>query len=455
MLFDLIDPSRLRCIAFFCVLAAACTNHSTVRPADVVPIPANTSRAFDILQYTATVEPDLATGTVRGVVEIRLRIDAPDTKEIVLDRDRLQIDAVEEGASARSFDLSAGRLRIQLPPGDAGERTLRIAYHGKPRYGMQTHADAKQIYTVFSTSQWLPVVDAPDERARLDLQLTLPANLAVVANGRLLSQEAYGEGVQLTHWRLDHEVPSYVYGFAIGPFTEVGIEGHPRLRFLGSGFSEAELNQVFADTADMLRYFADRAGVPYPGETYTQALVVDTIGQELAGFSLLSEEYGRAVLADPTAETLIAHEAAHQWWGNGLTCKDWRHFWLNEGFATFLAATWMQQRFGDAHFQKMVSNWEKRVEVLRANRSDRPLVFPDWDHPTADDRAVVYQKGALALQRLRELLGEDTFWEGLRAYTRRHFGQAVVTRDFQRAMEASSGRDLGGFFGEWVDPVAR
>jgi aminopeptidase N len=202
----------------------------------------------------------------------------------------------------------------------------------------------------------------------------------------------------------------------------------------------------------MLAFFEERAGVPYPGDSYTQALVAASGGQELSGLSHMSEAYGRAVLEDATATGLIAHELAHQWWGDLLTNREWTHFWLNEGVATFMASAYKERARGRDAYLADVAAWRRRVEQLRAGGHDRPLVFPDWNRPSADDRAVVYQKGALALHELREQMGDAAFWAAFREYTRSHAGQTVRSADLQRSFEASSGRDLHAFFEEWVNP---
>jgi aminopeptidase N len=225
------------------------------------------------------------------------------------------------------------------------------------------------------------------------------------------------------------------------------------LRYLATELDEEELRRIFADTGDMLRFFGRRAGIRYRG-TYTQVLVAKTIGQELAGFALMSEAYGRDVLEDATAEALIAHEVAHQWWGNMVTCRDWNHFWLNEGFASFMAAAYLQHRFGEEEYRKQVDGWRRRLDKLREAGTDRPMVFTRWVEPSADDRAVIYQKGAYILHLLRGELGERAFWGGIQAYTRAHYGRSVTTVDFQRAMERFSGRDLSTFFAHWVDGIA-
>jgi aminopeptidase N len=155
-------------------------------------------------------------------------------------------------------------------------------------------------------------------------------------------------------------------------------------------------------------------------------------------------------LADPHDVWLEAHEFAHQWWGNGVTCRDWNHFWLNEGLATFMADAYKEHRLGRAAYQTEIEASHARYERVRAAGHDRALVFPDWLHPSADDRVLVYHKGAYVLHLLRERLGERRFWAGIRAYTRAYMGKSVTTADFQKAMERASGADLSDFFSQWV-----
>jgi aminopeptidase N len=439
----------LMCLMLTTALAGCATSQRTTRPS----AQAIAGRPFDIVHYQARIEPDITTQSLQGRVDIHWTPAVDGLHAIELDNDGLEVLSVYEKESALSFKQHERRLHIALkkPTATGEKRVLRIQYRGAPAYGMQFHPDRSQIYTIFSTAQWLIGIDAPDERATLDLSIVLPSSQHVVANGKQVEARALDDGRTLSRWRLDTPVPAYTFGFAAGPFHEATQQhGKLKLRYLANTFSEPELLRSFEDSGDMLDYFAQRAGVPYPGDSYTQALVAETIGQEMAGLSLLSEAYGQEVLADRHKQSLLAHEAAHQWWGNSITCRDWNHFWLNEGFATFLAATYMEHRFGQAQYLAQVELWRQRYERLRAENADRSLVFPDWNRPTSNDRAVVYQKGAYVLHLLREQLGEKTFWRGILVYSRRHFGQAVVTEDFQRAMQSVTQHDLSAFFDQWV-----
>lgn len=414
------------------------------------------ARAIDVLHYAARLDPDLAEKTLRGRVVISFVVTSPGSKVVEFDAGELQIETVRERGSALAFEKLGSRLRVWLPePARTGARhQIEVAYHGAPRFGLQFHPERGELYTIFSTSQWLVCVDAPAERATLDLGVALPAGLKAVGNGALVLTTSLDDGRELHRWRQDEPVPSFVYGFAAGRYAEAfEYSDGVALRYLSSDLQPAQLRHIFADTGDMLRFFGERAGVPYRGR-YTQALVARTIGQELAGFALMSEAHGLGVLQNPDAQALIAHEAAHQWWGNMVTSRSWNHFWLNEGFANFMAAAYLQHRFGEARYREQVEGWKRRLDRLRAAGADHALVYASWNSPSADDRAVVYQKGAYVLHLLREELGEPGFWDGIRAYTRANYGSSVTTADFRRAMEQANERDLSAFFARWVEGPA-
>jgi aminopeptidase N len=412
------------------------------------------SRSFDVRHYAVEIEPNLAASTLRGTARIDIEFTDPANRLIVLDIGALVVDFVREAGHVRDFNQADRRLTVDLsPPGRRGQRrtTLEIGYHGAPKFGLQFVPEKTQIYTIFSTSQWMPCVDVPSDRATLDLAVTLPSDLDFVASGRGLSRTTVSSDRVRHRWALEREAPTFTFGFAAGRFRRAASKaGATRLDFLSTELSESELARVFDLTPKMVAFFEERSGVRYPVKGYAQALVHQTVGQEMSGFSVMSDEYAREVLANPRRAGLIAHELAHQWWGVGITCEDWTHFWLNEGFATFMAAAFREAQFGRDVYLEDVEAWRARYARVRSNGADKSLVFPSWNRPTSDDRALVYQKGALALHELRERLGERVFWKGLRDYTRRHFGKSVVTSDFQRSMEKAAGRSLAGFFDEWI-----
>lgn len=252
-------------------------------------------------------------------------------------------------------------------------------------------------------------------------------------------------------WIERHPISTYLFGFAAGSFAATasradGVE----LEYFGTALSPADLQRAFADMPAMLHFFEARAGVRYRGHTYALVLAAESVEQEVDRFTELGEAYARRLLQDPTDEWLLAHEFAHQWWGNGVTCRTWNDFWLNEGLASFMADAWKEKRFGRAAYLREIELSRTRYERVREAGHDHPLVYESWDHPTASDRVIVYHKGAYVLSLLRDQLGDALFWKGLRAYTRAAMGGAVTTRDFQRAMEGATQRNLSAFFARWV-----
>lgn len=401
----------------------------------------------DVLHYSATLEPAISSKSVKGSVLIRV---STTSSTVEFDCGELTIDAVTEAGAPLQFSVSKRRLSVSLPSGKR-LREIQIDFHGAPKFGIRFFPDRQQVYTIFSTSQWMVCVDDPADKATLTFKLILPANLTPVANGELVSQRELPNNRRVSEWQQRTPIPTYVFGFAAGPFHVVK-EKHRNveLQYLATNYTAIEVRRIFRDTPDMLDFFEDRAGVKYADRTYTQVLAAGGVEQEMSSFTALKEAYGKQLLDNEQDLWLAAHEFAHQWWGNMVTCRDWNHFWLNEGIATFIAAAYLEHRFGRAVYMREIETYRANYEKVRAAGKDKSLVFPDWNSPTREDRTLVYDKGAYVMHLLREEMGERAFWNGLRLFTRRYFGKSVVTSDFVTAMEQANGKSLSEFFAKWV-----
>lgn len=413
-----------------------------------LPQIANAAPDVDVTHYSVRLRPDMETKSVTGHAEITVVVR--DATTVRFDAGALEIDRVDENGTALSFVKEGERLAIDLPGG--GIHHVGIDYHGTPSKGVRFFPDAGQVYAGFATSQWMPCIDAPDERATLDLTLEVEKGLKVVASGELESEETLADGRVASHWSLKEPMPSYLYGFAVGHFREViDDSAKPTLRFLApESFSETDIRRVFALTRDMIAFYEEKSGHAYPAAVYTHALLEGRPAQELADFTELRESYGKQVLEDATKVWLGAHELQHQWWGNRVTNKAWTEFWLNEGIGTFMTEAYIEHRFGHAAYMKDIDAYKANYEKLRAAGQDKPLVFPDWDHPTPEDRSIVYDKGAYVVFLLRQELGDKAFWAGIKRYTEDNWGKSVTTSDFQLAMQQASGTNLDDFFARWV-----
>src|SRR5215216_2351917 len=402
---------------------------------------------IDVLHYAATLEPDIAAKSVKGSVLIRFQTTST---EVELDCGDLTVDAVRAAGAPLQFSVTNHRLRVSLPE-PRGIREIEIDFHGTPRRGIRFFPDRQQVYTIFSTSHWMVCVDDPADKATLTFRLILPANLTPLANGQLVSQHQLPNNKRVSEWQQRTPIPTYIFGFAAGPFQVVKEKRrNVELQYLVTNYTQQEVRRIFRDTPDMLNFFEDRAGVKYADRTYTQVLAAGGVEQEMSSFTALKESYGKQLLDNEQDLWLAAHEFAHQWWGNMVTCRDWNHFWLNEGIATFMAAAYLEHRVGRAAYLREIEQYRANYEKVRLAGKDKSLVFPDWLHPTREDRTLVYDKGAYVLHLLREEIGDSKFWNGLRIFTRRHFGKSVVTSDFVAAMEEANGKSLERFFAEHV-----
>jgi len=413
---------------------------------------AQTPAAIDVLHYTISIEPDIPTKTLRGSALIRFASNVNDLTSVEFDCGALEIDSVRQSGAARVFSVKDRGLKVTVPAMKARQTTeLEITYHGTPKFGIRFFPDTSQVYTVFSTSQWTVCVDAPDDRATLSLTLILPPNLTPQSNGQLVSKRQSQNNKIASAWEQKNPIPTYIFGFAAGPFRIVtekkfGVE----FQYLVTSFTDDETRRIFRDTPDMLQFYEKVAGVKYADKTYAQVLASGGVEQEMSSFTAMNEPYGKGVLANEKDIWLAAHEFAHQWWGNMVTCRDWSHFWLNEGIANFMTAAYVEHRFGREAYLKEIERYKTSYERVRDAGKDKSLVFPDWIRPTREDRILVYDKGAYVMHLLRMEIGERAFWNGVRSFTKRYFGKSVVTADFEAAMEEAHGKSLDQFFARWV-----
>jgi aminopeptidase N len=403
---------------------------------------------LDVVHYTATIVPDIANKSIKGSVEVRFISSGA---FVEFDCGNLVVDSVIFAGNPLKFSVKDRRLRIELA-GNPQQQQIEIHYHGTPKWGIRFFPERNQVYTVFSTSQWMVCSDDPADKATLTMKLVAPTTLTPVANGRLVSQHPMPDNRRVTEWRQTTPIPTYIFGFALGPYRVVTEKkGDVEFRYLATDYTDAEVRRIFRDTPDMLAFFEERAGVKYPGPTYTQVLAAGGVEQEMDAFTALKEAYGKQVLANEQDQWLGAHEFAHQWWGNMVTCRDWGHFWLNEGIASFIAAAYLERRFGRAAYMREIDSYRANYEKVKAAGKDKSLNFPDWLNPTREDRILVYDKGAYVIHLLREEMGEQRFWDGLKLFTKRNFGKSVVTSDFTNAMQEAAGdKSLQSFYAKWI-----
>jgi aminopeptidase N len=398
---------------------------------------------------------------------------------------RLELDAVEmevhkvtaRPAAAAPLPLDhtydGDRLVIDLGlDRKAGEEiVVEIEYSATPRRGLYfigpDEAYPNRRPQVWSQGQdedsrhWFPCLDSPLDKATSELLATVPAPWVALSNGRLLERRDNGaDGTITYHWRLDVPHSPYLITLAAGEYTILRDKHRDRdnreveVAYYAPPGGEEEARRSFGRTPAMMALFSEKTGVPYPYPQYAQITVADFIfgGMENTSATTMTENTlhdARAHL-DYSSEPLVAHELAHQWFGDLVTCRDWSQGWLNEGFATFMELIWAEHAEGPEE-----AAWERLENAGRYYKEDReryrrPLVTNVFHEPIDLFDRHLYEKGSCVLHMLRRHLGDAGFWASVRRYLEVHATSTVETHDLARAIEQATGRNLDWFFEQWV-----
>jgi aminopeptidase N len=426
-------------------------------------------RPADVRHIVLDLTVDFDQRTIRGTATTHFTALFDNLRAVTLRAAELIIERVTlDGPDGPplSYTCSGSWLRVELdqPRSHGDAFAITITYHARPRAGLTftgpTPDDPQRPRQVWSQGQpesnhyWFPCHDSPNDRATTEMIVTVPAPFLALSNGKLLSVTEHPErGTKTYHWRHNIPHPAYLVTLVAGEFAELHDEydGIPLLTYVRPDRRE-DAPLLTGKTREMVRFFSERFGIPYPYEKYAQIIAEEFTGAmentsaTTHSFTLLPDR--RAALDYDVAPLVVAHELVHQWFGDLLTCRDWAHIWLNESFATYFEAVWRQYDEGEDAFR-----WE-----LRANRANylaeeyrRPIVYNVYhdDGQELFDHHV-YEKGALVLHMLRYVLGEPAFWRAIQHYARTNRGREVISTDLERAIEESTGKSMGRFFEQWI-----
>lgn len=420
---------------------------------ELEPVGAQSKGEPDITMYAVRLSIDFASHSVVGVAKLTY-VPSTHAQELRLSAHDIHIASVTSNGEPSAYRRVAKNYVIDLPKGEPAETTgqIEVAYRATPKRGLVFRPNL--VYSNFFTCHWLPCKEAPGDKARFRLDISVPDTFAVVASGQLVQTLPADSGRKRYIWEESQPYSTYLYGFAAGLFTEATLaSGHTRLKVFGVDATVSELKSRFYPTGDMLRFFEEKATVALPHSSYTQVLVPGTEAQEKSSFSLIGRREIDPILVDEKDDWVVSHELAHQWWGNSITCRDWSHFWLNEGITTFMVAAYKGHRWGDEEYRRELSLLRKRYQRAIDEDFDVKLSFAGTYPSLSTRRSITYSKAALFLDLLRRHVGEKGFWSGLGRFTRVRAGQSVDSYDFQRDMESATGQDLSSLFEEWVyDP---
>ncbi|MFC1758791.1 M1 family aminopeptidase [Planctomycetota bacterium] len=426
-------------------------------------------REIDVLHLTLDVTPDFGQRTVAGTATIRFRPIAKPVREITLDAIRLTVEEITSTAKIESHQNTDEAIVITFAepiPVDA-ETEVAIRYSAEPKSkGLYFRTEAMgypkgddHIFTqgeAHEARHWYPCYDFPNEKFTTEMICHVPEGMTALSNGHLVeSRVNHDTGLASFHWLQDKPHVNYLVALAAGYFQKVeGKHNDIPMAFYTPPSEIEQAAAAFESTKGIMECFEDLNGVPYPWDRYDQVCVHDFPfgGMENTTLTILtmntlftSESENLHIRPN---EDLVAHELAHQWFGDLVTTKDWSHIWLNEGFATYAEHQWAGYHHGrDAKLWSLY----KDMQTVTRNKNDKtPIVYREFDKPMSQFSFRAYPKGSWVLHMLHSQLGDELFRRVIKTYLQRHQYGNVVTENLNAAVEEISGRSFDQFFDQWV-----
>ncbi len=441
-------------------------------------------REIDILRYRADLAFDLAAGEIRGTATIDLTPMRAGLSSVSLDAAGLEVTGVAIAGSPAKFNVNskARALEITLPRalGPGEKLPVVVSWSVRPRTGMYffpaTRTRAAQAWNYGEGGLhygWLPIYNDVNDKFPVELSVTVAKPYSALANGVLAETKENRDGTRTFRWVQERPIPNYLMTVDVGEFARVPIgeaklpTGAVPLSAWTAPGTEPKAALAFRDTPRMVEFYSERFGYAYPWAKYDQVALRDfAVGaMETTTMTGFSESHLKSPDDPPdsapawdeaypawTYEDTVAHELAHHWFGDLVTCRSLGSIWLNESFASFCHTVWNGHAHGedDLTYQR----WRylnKYLDYVHSSGTVRPMEFFRYKSPSAMYQTeTTYLKGSLVLHMLRHFVGDDDFYRTLSEYLRAHeFGNAD-SEDLKQAFQTSCGRNLSWFFEDWI-----
>ncbi len=417
-------------------------------------VPGHGDASWSVTHYDLELGCKLVGNRIDGDATLHCRADQR-LAALEVDLHALRPSKVTVDGRSVRFNHRNGRLTVSLPTTFETGATfaLRIRYAGSPRpvpsqvlgtAGWEELEDGAIVASQpHGAPSWFPCNDRPDDKATYAVEISAPNDYHVAVSGELTSSRRSGSA---TTWRYEmrHPMPSYLATVQIGRYEVVEQASSPvPVRVVApvdrprSGFRAA-----FGDQPAMVAFFVDRFG-DYPFDSYTAVITDDDLEIPLESQSLST--FGRNHMDDDwDCIRLVAHELAHQWFGNAVTLAHWRDIWLHEGFACYAEWLWSEE----AGVKSAAARAAHHYERVRTDRGPELILGDPGPELMFDDR--VYKRGALTLHALRLQVGDAAFFDVLRSWVSAHRGGNVTTADFVAHAEQVTGQALATLFEAWL-----
>lgn len=417
------------------------------------------AHAYDVQHYRIDINIDIPNETVNGTTSLIIKSLQNNLDTLRLDAEDMEFQKiVVDEKEVTAFRQEEKAIIIPLPMVYKKDDvfTVSITYIARPERGLYfyspTESDPSQPVQAWSQGEgldnhhWFPAYDYPNDKATMELVATVDKGLTVISNGSLVFQREEGEK-SIFHYRFDHPTPSYLISIIVGKYKKFqqSYGDIPVEYFVYPQYTEEDVMRSFGRTPDMLKYFSEYTGYDYPYSKYSQTLITDFMysGMENISATTLTDRtmHDERAHLNFSSDGLVAHELAHQWFGDLVTCREWGDMWLNEGFATLFTDLYMEHWRGNDDYRYRI--WGKQKRVIESElEKPRTLTGPkNWG---------VYIKGASVLHMLRTYLGDDLFRAGIESYVHSYAFVNAESHDLRRSFEDATGYNLYTFFEQWV-----
>jgi len=474
---DLIKQYTLSAVAFIVTTSAVASG----QPIDVWsrPVRAERSHDFDALHYDISLELSSSTRSYAGETTVTLRPLRSGFDSCALDAETFDVTGVRNSlGQPLRFRQEPGRLVVFFPrPYGYGETlSFAVSYIAdsvdvdEERFGMSkgyevglgfVPANARRSEIINSLSfptgarHWFPCYDHPNDKATTEVRATVDERYSVLSNGDLLSvKHDERQKTKTWHWSMSRPHSTYLTVLVAGEYVMLEDSLGPLpVRYWVYRADEQNGRRTFGRTPEILAFFNRLFGVDYPWSKYDQITIpgigggAESTTATLIGETAVVDE--RAQLDWP-ADWLVAHEAAHQWWGDYVTMRDWSHTWLNESFATYYECVWREHADGEDEGAWILENKRRQYYREAKTKYRRPIVFNRWEWPNQNFDSHTYPKGAAVLRMLRADLGGAGFDASIRHFLRSHPYGSVDTHDLLVSIREATGRVMDPFFDQWV-----
>jgi aminopeptidase N len=418
---------------------------------------------IDVQHYRFALTLNDSTNEISGDATVTIRFVKAGVTSFFLDLATaangkgMTVTSVTSDSAALHFSHTGDHLAITLgSPSKAGElRQFTVAYHGIPASGLYIGTNRYGERAFFSWNwpdkarQWLPMVDHPSDKATSEFIVTAPSKYSVVSNGLLQDEILPGNGSKITHWKQSVPIASWLNAIGVEQFAvhHAGmVKGIELQTWVAHQDRDNGIITFEEPARQAIEFYSEHIG-PYSYEKLANVSAAFGGGGTEHASSIF---YGEKSVTNKPATELVAHEVAHQWFGDSITESDWDDAWLSEGFATYFTLLFTEHYSGrDAFVNGLV---RARVTALSAEkRLKEPVVHRNISDLRGVIPPLVYQKGGWVLHMLRGQIGTDTFWKGIRAYYAEYRNSSATTNDLRRVMEETSGQKLDWFFDQWLN----